>query len=147
VKDVHIVVGVLAIAVNLAATLIGAWRFRSGGNSVSFWRVLRTGQGLVVIQAALGGILLLIGKKPHHLHVLYGLLPLLISFLGEQFRLSSAQMVLDAHGLAAAQEVGRLPEEEQRGLVRAIVRREIGVMTLTALVVVVLLARAAQTAG
>jgi hypothetical protein len=56
-------------------------------------------------------------------------------------------MVLDAHGLAAAQEVGRLPEEEQRGLVRAIVRREIGVMTLTALVVVVLLARAAQTAG
>jgi hypothetical protein len=146
-KDVHIAIGALAIAVNLAATLLGAWRWRAGGNSAAFWRVLRTGQGLVVLQAALGGVLLLIGKKPHHLHVLYGLLPLLISFLGEQFRLSSAQMVLDANGLASAQEVGGLADDQQRGIVRAIIRREIGVMTLTALVVVVLLARAAQTAA
>ena len=42
---------------------------------------------------------------------------------------------------------GELPAEEQREVVRAIVRRELGVMTLAALIIVVLLARAASTAG
>jgi hypothetical protein len=147
VKDVHLVVGVTAITVNAAATLIGAWLWRAGTTSPWFWRVLRAGQALVVVQSALGGILLLLGQKPHHLHVLYGLLPLLVAFLGEQLRLASAQMVLDARGLGSAKEVGRLPDDQQRGIVAAIVARELGVMTLTALVVVVLLARAAQTAG
>lgn len=146
-KDVHLVVGIAAIAVNGAATLIGAWCWRLARPSPWFWRVLRVGQALVVVQAALGGVLLVIGYKPHHLHVLYGLLPLLVSFLAEQFRLASAQMVLDKHGLGSAQEVGKLSEQEQRGLVSAIIQRELGVMTLGALVVVVLLARAAQTAG
>lgn len=147
VKDVHLVVGIAAISVNAAAVLLGAWCWRLASSMPWFWRVLRTGQALVVLQAALGGVLLAIGKKPHHLHVLYGLLPLLIGFLAEQFRISSAQMVLDKHGLGSAQEVAELPQEEQRGLVTAIIQRELGVMTLAALVVVVLLARAAQTAG
>ena len=146
-KEVHIAVGSLAIAVNAWATLLGAWRWRFGGASPWFWRGLRTGQALVVLQAALGGVLLLMGDKPHHLHVLYGLLPLLVSFLAEQLRLSSAQMVLDARRLGSAQEVGHLPQTEQQGIVAAIMRRELGVMTLAALVVVVLLARAAQVAG
>jgi hypothetical protein len=140
-------VGVLAIVVNTGAVLIGAWCWRTASPSALFWRVLRTGQALVVVQAALGGVLLAIGKKPHHLHVLYGLLPLLISFLAEGFRASSAQMVLDQHGYESAQAVAKLPEDEQRGLVTAIMQREVGVMTLAALVVVVLLLRAAQTAG
>jgi hypothetical protein len=42
--------------------------------------------------------------------------------------------------------VGALPEDEQRSVVIAILRREIGVMALSALVVVGLLARAAGTA-
>jgi hypothetical protein len=42
--------------------------------------------------------------------------------------------------------VGSLPAEEQEGVVIAIVQREIGVMAIAALVVVVLLARAAGTA-
>jgi len=146
-RDVHIVVGVAAIAVNLVATALGAWCWRAGRSNPWFWRVLRSGQALVVLQAALGGVLLAMGRKPGHLHVLYGLLPLLISFLAEQFRAASAQMVLDRHGFRSAQEVGKLPDAEQRGLVAAIIQREVGVMTLGALVVVVLLARAAQTAG
>jgi hypothetical protein len=109
--------------------------------------VLRTGQAVVVVQAALGGILLLIGYKQHGLHVLYGVLPLLVSLLAEQLRGASAQMVLDARGFESAQDVGRLPEGEQRGLVAAILHRELGVMVLAAWVVVVLLLRAAQTAG
>jgi hypothetical protein len=78
--------------------------------------------------------------------VLYGVLPLLVALIAEQFRISSAQMVLSARGFESAQEVGRLPEDEQRVLAMSIVQREIGVMALAALVNVVLLARAAGTA-
>ncbi len=42
--------------------------------------------------------------------------------------------------------MGGLPEDEQHELVAAIVRREIGVMALSALVVVFLALRAAGTA-
>ncbi len=141
------VVGILAIAVNAVATGLGAWSWRTATNRVSFWRVLRAGQAVVVVQAALGGILLAIGEKPHHLHVLYGLLPLLIAFLGEQFRAASAQMVLDQRGYESSQAVAKLPKDEQESLVTAIMQREVGVMTLVAAVVVILLLRAAQTAG
>ena len=48
--------------------------------------------------------------------------------------------------LSAAAEVGALPEAEQRGVVLAVVRREIGVMALAALVVCFLELRAAGTA-
>jgi hypothetical protein len=147
VKDVHIVVGVLAIALNAAAAVLGSWRWWRGEQSLWFWRVLRTGQVVVVVQAALGGILLLIGYKQHGLHVLYGVLPLLVSLIAEQLRGASAQMLLDARGFESAKDVGRLPEDEQRGLVAAILHRELGVMVLAAWVVVVLLLRAAQTAG
>ena len=112
-----------------------------------FWRVLRTAQVAVVIQVALGGVLVLTGQKPPSLHVIYGVLPLLLSLIAEQLRGASAQMVLDARGFESAQEVGRLPQDEQQGIVRAILHRELGVMTAAAWVVVVLLLRAAQTAG
>src|SRR5947209_738333 len=81
VKDVHLAVGIAAIAVNLAAAVIGGWHWWRHERTRLFWRVLRAGQALVVVQAALGGVLLALGHKAHHLHVLYGLLPLLISFL------------------------------------------------------------------
>jgi hypothetical protein len=147
VKDVHLVVGIAAIALNAVAALLGTWRWWRHEQSAWFWRVLRAGQLAVVVQVALGGILVLIGHKPKGLHVIYGLLPLLVSLIAEQLRGASAQMVLDMHGFESAKEVGRLPEEEQRGIVAAIIRRELGVMTLAAWVVVILLLRAAQTAG
>ena len=146
-KDVHLVVGVTAIVLNALAALLGTWRWWRGEQSVWFWRVLRSGQVVVVLQVALGGILVLIGHKPPGLHVLYGLLPLLVSLIAEQLRGASAVMVLDARGFESAKDVGRLPEEEQRGVVAALLHRELGVMTLAAWVVVVLLLRAAQTAG
>lgn len=145
-KDVHIAIGVLAIGLNAVAALFGAWVWWQVRSSVWFWRVLRAGQAVVVVQVALGGVLELTGRKAPGLHVLYGVLPLLVSLLAEQLRLSSAQMVLDARGLESAEAVGTLPEVEQRGIVAVIIRREVGVMTLAALIVVVLLLRAAQTA-
>jgi hypothetical protein len=146
-KDVHMVVGIAAIAINAAAGLYGAWLWwRASSSGAWFWRVLRAGQAVVVIQAALGGVLLLMHDKPPSLHILYGLLPLLVAFIAEQLRLAAAQMVLDSRGYESAQQVGELPEEEQRSIVAGILRREVGVMTLSALVVVGLLARAAGTA-
>ena len=106
-------------------------------------RLLRAGQVMVAVEAVLGGVLLLMGRKASDLHLLYGVLPLVVALLAEQLKLSAATMVLDARGLEDAQTVGRLPKAQQREVVVAIMRREVGVMTLSALVVTLLLARAA----
>jgi hypothetical protein len=143
-RDVHIVVGGLAIGVNAIAGLWGAYRYWRAEPSAWFWRLLRAGQLAIVVQAALGGILA-INHKVTSLHLIYGLLPILVAFLAEQLRIASAQMVLDAQGFESTAAVGELPEAEQRSLVTTILRREMGVMTLSALVIVVLLARAAGT--
>ncbi len=143
---VHLGVGVASIALMTAAALWGAWCWYRVRASPLFWRLLRTAQGVVVLQVALGGVLLLLGKRESSLHLVYGLLPLLVSFMAEQLRIASAQMVLDGRGFQSAAEVGTLPAEEQRRVVMAIVQREVGVMALAALVIVVLLARAAGTA-
>ncbi len=145
-KEVHLVVGVLAIAVNSGAGLVGAVQWRRIRPSRLFWILLRVGQSILVLEVALGGVLVLLGHKSPGLHVLYGVLPLVVSFLGEQLRLASAEMVLGARGFESAAEVGELPEDEQRVLALAIVQREMGVMTIAAWVIVVLLARAAATA-
>ncbi len=144
---VHLVVGVLSITLVAAAALWGAWCWYRVDNNPWFWRLLRAGQTAVVVDVALGGVLLIMGRKEPSLHLLYGLLPLAVSFLGEQLRIASAQMVLDARGHQSAAEVGALPEEEQRVVVMTIVQRELGVMVLAAIVMVALLARAAGTAG
>jgi hypothetical protein len=54
-------------------------------------------------------------------------------------------MVLDQRGFESAQDVGKLPDGEQRAIVVSILHRELGVMVLALLVNVVLLARAAMT--
>jgi hypothetical protein len=56
-------------------------------------------------------------------------------------------MVLDRRGFQSTAEVGRLPESEQRVVVVSILQRELGVMVLAALVIFVLLIRAAGTGG
>jgi hypothetical protein len=58
----------------------------------------------------------------------------------------SAQTILDRRELEDARAVGELGEDEQRMVVAEIMRRELGVMTLSALVVVFLTLRAAGTA-
>jgi hypothetical protein len=147
VKQVHLVIGVLAVGLNGTAGLYGAWCWWRAESSTWFWRLLRAGQAVVVLEAALGGVLILLGEKASGLHVLYGLLPLAVAFLAEQLRVVSAQMVLDSAGYESAAAVGELPEEDQRAVVLAIVQREMGVMVLAALVITALLVRAAGTAG
>lgn len=145
---VHLVVGVSVLAVNLLAGLIGAWCWWRVHPSTLFWRVLRAGQALIVVQVLLGALLLVLGHKPRDdLHLLYGVLPLVISFLAEQLRIGSAEAILASRGHASAADVGKLPADEQRVVVLSIVRRETGVMTLACLVVAFLAWRAGTTAG
>jgi hypothetical protein len=146
-KIVHLVVGVLAIGLMVAAGGWGAWCWWRVRQSRWFWILLRAGQGVIVVQIALGGVLVLLGHKPSSLHLLYGVLPVLVSFVAEQLRIAAAQMVLDSRGFESAAEVGKLGAEDQRAVVVAIVQREIGAMALAAIVIVALLARAAGTAG
>jgi len=113
----------------------------------AFWALLRIGQGAALALAIAVGSLAAAGRySSEHLFYLYALLPLAVAFVAEQLRVASAQTVLDQRGLEDAAAVGGLPDAEQHELVAAIVRREIGVMALSALVVVFLALRAAGTA-
>jgi hypothetical protein len=113
----------------------------------AFWVMLRVGQGAALALAIAVGSLAAAGRySSEHLFYLYALLPLAVAFVAEQLRVASAQTILDQRDLADARAVGALPEAEQRAVVRDIVRREVGVMALSALVVVFLALRAAGTA-
>lgn len=146
-KQVHLVVGVLSIVLMVVVAVYGGWAWWRVRPRPSFWRLLRVAQLVVIVQVALGGILVATGHKPGHLHVLYGLLPLGVSLIAESLRAASAQMVLDARGYESAQAVGKQPQDEQQAVVVAIMRREFGLVAIAALVIVVLLLRAAQTAS
>jgi len=146
------VAGALVVAaLNAIAALLGAFVFYRGdpaaGQAHAFWVLLRVGQGSALALAIAVGSLAAAGKSASEgLFYLYALLPLAVAFVAEQLRVASAQTILDQRGLSDAAAVGTLPEAEQQVLVTAIVRRELGVMTLSALVVVFLALRAASTA-
>jgi hypothetical protein len=140
---VHIALGAISLALFAAAAALGAWRWWEVEPSDGFWRLLRVGQLAVVLEAALGGLLLALGHDTsRRLHLLYGLLPIVVSFVAEQLRIASAESVLEARGLPDAAAMRKLPEAEQDSIVLAIIRRELGVMTIAAIVITGLLLRA-----
>jgi hypothetical protein len=140
--EVHLVVGVAVIALNLMAGAWGlgglAWRRAS----VSFWYVLRAAQASVIVQVLLGVLLLIAGREPaEDIHYMYGAAPLVVNLFAEGMRISAAQ-----------REVGELEFEslapgEQRAIALRIVRREMTIMTLASLLVVAFAVRAAQVSG
>ena len=141
---VHITLGIAVVVVNLAAGGWGAWAWWRERDARGFWPLLRAGQALVAIEAALGGALIVAGEELPPLHLVYGLTPLAVALFAEQLRVVSAQTELDRRGLEGREAVAALSESDRRMLVRAIVRREIGVMAASALVVAVLGARASE---
>jgi hypothetical protein len=104
--------------------------------------LLRAGQLLVAVEAVSGHALSLAGEELPPLHLVYGLTPLGVAFLAEQLRVVAAQTELDHRKLEGREAIAALPEAQQRALVRAILRREMGVMAASALVVALLGVRA-----
>ena len=95
-----------------------------------------------MLQVIAGAILLISGREaPDGLHYVYGLLPLLVTLLAEAARSGAAERELT--GL----DFDSLPKDRRRLIALAIVRRETGIMAVSALIVLFLALRAAGTSG
>jgi heme A synthase len=142
VVGLHIAVGCFVILLNLAAGVLGGTAWFRKRSSIPFWYLLRGAQVSVFIQALLGGLLVVTNHEAKEgLHYLYGILPLLVSFIAE-----------GARGGAAARELGEvdfesLPGEEQESIAMQIVRREMGIVVVSCWVIFFLALRAATTSG
>jgi hypothetical protein len=136
----HLAVGIAVLALNLAAGVLGGVEWLRDRPSIPFWYLLRAAQVAVFAQVMLGGLLIFTGhESADDLHYLYGVLPLPVSLLAEGARAGAAQ-----------QEIGELdfealPGERQREVALAIVRREMGIMAVSCLVIFFLALRAAGT--
>ena len=132
------------LAVNGVAGAFAALRWWQVEPDDRVWPLLRAGQAVAVAQAAVAGVLFASGFAPaDSLYWLYALLPVAIGFVAEQLRIVSAEQVLENREIPDAAAVGALPPAEQRSVVLAIMRREVGVMALGAIVVALLALRAA----
>jgi hypothetical protein len=139
-EAIHVIGGVAVLVTNLLAGLWGGIAWLRHEPSVTFWYLLRVAQVAVVVQVLLGAILLLLGREAvEGLHYVYGVLPLVVSLLAEAVRAGAAERELTGLDFDA------LPTQRQRAIALAIVRRETGIMTVSALVVFFLALRAAGT--
>jgi len=129
-------------ALALAAAAAGGLAWWRGSSARVFWPLARAAQVVVAVAAALGAVLLLgAGESGRGLQYAYGLFAAGVSFAAEQLRIASAETVLEARGYADSAAVGSEPEEVQRSVVLAIVRRELAVMSAAMAVIVVLALR------
>jgi hypothetical protein len=129
-----------------AAGLWGAVAWWQVRQSRLFWVLVRASQGVAIAQALVAGVLAALSFDPDdRLYWLYALLPVAVGFFAEQLRVVSTEQVLERLGLEGADAVRALPEDRQRSVVVSILRREMGVMALGALVVCFLAIRAIAT--
>jgi len=143
---IEVLAGVLAVLCG-AAALVGGWAWWQVRPARAFWVVLRASQVAAVVLAGVAGIAAAGGHRPDDgLFWVYALVPLAVGFVAEQLRIVSAETVLQAQGLESAQDVGSLPDAQQRSIIVAIVRRETGVMAMAAAVICFLALRAMATA-
>jgi hypothetical protein len=141
--DIHLALGVAVLALNLATGVWGGVAWLTERPSVFFWYLLRVAQASVVLQVLLGLLLLAAGHEANDpLHYMYGSAPLLVNLIAEGMRAGSAQRELP-EGI----DFAALGATQQRTIALRIVRREMGVMTLSALLIVAFAFRAAQVSG
>ncbi len=139
---VHIAVGCAVILLNLAAGAIGGLAWYRNRASIPFWYLLRIAQVSVFLQALLGGLLVVTNHKAaEDLHYLYGILPLVVSFIAEGARTGAAQRELGEIDFES------LAPETQQSVALQIVRREMGIMAVSCAVIFFLALRAATTSG
>ena len=139
----HAALGIAVLCANAVAAGWGAVAWLRSDPSVWFWYLLRVAQVVVVAQVALGLWLLISGNQPEdELHYLYGVAILVVTMVSEGMRIGAAQRELDV-----VEDVDALSKEEQGALARRVVLREMGVMTIGALLIVTLALRAGASAG
>jgi ABC-type phosphate transport system auxiliary subunit len=140
--EVHLVAGVALIALNLLAGVWGGVAWMRENASIAFWYLLRAAQVSVFVQVMLGSLLVVTGHEAADgLHYVYGVLPLPISLLAEAARTGAAEREI------GELEFETLPDDQQRTIALAIVRREMGIMTVSCLVIFLLALRAAGTSS
>jgi ABC-type phosphate transport system auxiliary subunit len=140
--EVHLVAGVALIALNLLAGVWGGVAWMRENASIAFWYLLRAAQVSVFVQVMLGSLLVVTGHEAADgLHYVYGVLPLPISLLAEAARTGAAEREI------GELEFEILPGDQQRTIALAIVRREMGIMTVSCLVIFLLALRAAGTSS
>jgi len=128
----------------LAAGITGAFAFRSGFAHPRAWFAIRVAQGLVLVTAAFGAVLMAgVGESGHGLQYGYSLMAAAVSFAAEQLRLASAATVLSQMDIDGSAGVAALPEQDQNQVARRIALRELGVETVALFVCVALLLRGA----
>jgi ABC-type phosphate transport system auxiliary subunit len=134
----HLAAAVALLALNLLAGVWGGMAWLRDRPSVAFWYLLRAAQVSVFFEVLLGTLLVVTGHEAAGgLHYVYGVLPLPVSLLAEAARTGAAE-----------REIGELdfeslPAPRQRSIALAIVRREMGIMTVSCLVIFFLALRAA----
>lgn len=142
-KDVHLAVGIAVLATNLLAGVWGAVAWARHDPSVWFWYLLRVAQAVVIVEVTLGLILLATGHRAADgLHYAYGVSLLVVTLVTEGMRAGAAQRELED-----VEDVNALTPVQQREIARRVVLREMGLMTIGALLVTTLALRAAMTGG
>ncbi len=141
--EAHLALGVAVLVLNLVAGVWGAVAWLTERASVFFWYVLRAAQVSIVLQVLFGALLLLFGHEANDpIHYMYGSSPLLINLFAEGMRAGAAQ-----RELPEGVDFQTLGITDQRMIALRIVRREMGVMTVAALLIAAFAFRAAQTSG
>jgi ABC-type phosphate transport system auxiliary subunit len=138
--EIHLVVGVSLVALNLLAATWGGVAWLRDRASIAFWYMLRAAQVSVFVQVMLGALLVVTGHEAADgLHYVYGVLPLPVSLLAEAARTGAAEREI------GDLEFETLPADQQRTIALAIVRHEMGIMTVSCIVIFFLALRAAGT--
>lgn len=135
------VVGIAVLTTNAVAGGWGAVAWLRRDPSVWFWYLLRIAQVAVVIQVAIGLVLLARGlRAPDGLHAVYGIAPLAITLVSEGMRVGVAQRELEG-----VEDIDGLSRREQVAVARRVALGEMGVMTIGVLMILTLALRAYQT--
>ena len=139
-RGIHEALGIAVLVSNGLAGAWGALAWRRQSPSTLFWYLLRVAQAIVVAEVVVGLILAVEGRKVGAIHYVYGISPLVVSLFSEGARITVASATV-----AEVDDVEALERREQVLLARRIVIREIGVMTIGAILIVTLGLRAIAT--
>ena len=131
-SGLHTQLGAIAVTINAVAALIGGVGWLLSRNPKAFWILLRTGQAMIMVEAVDRRHAVAHGPRPPAPASRLRLTPIAVAFLAEQLRIMATPTLLDQRGLSGGADVAKLPEDEQRAFVAAILRREIGVMATSA---------------